>query len=108
MSWIDVISSALGVGAGGVAVSGAICAGAIALEGELRSEAKQQIAAFIKRENRLPGAEIVIGFIQESFRTLFGPKHLSRRCLWRSFLASMVFWTFFTALFLVKYQNYVL
>ena len=88
-----MISSALGVSAGGVAVSGAIYAGAMALENEMRGEAKQQIAAFIKRENRLPTAEIVIGFINESFRSLFGPKHLSRRCLWRSFLASIVFWT---------------
>src|SRR5215469_9551830 len=103
MSWLDVISSALGVSAGGVAVSGAIYGGAVALEGEMRSEAKQQIAAFIRRENRLPAAEILLGFIHDSFRSLFGAKHLSRHCLWRSFLASIIFWSFFTALFLVKY-----
>jgi hypothetical protein len=107
MSWIDLLSSALEVSAGSVAVSGAIYAGAMALDNEMRSEAKQQIAAFIKRENRLPSADIIIRFIHDSFRSLFGPTHFSRRCLLSSCLASIAFWVFFTALFFVKYQNYV-
>src|SRR5438876_11953085 len=106
MAWLETISSILGVGVGGMlAVS--IYKGATVVEKEMRADARIQIAEFIKRTNFRPSLEIIADLVKHIFEIIFGDKHFSKKCIWRSFLASFVFWIFFIIVFFLKFPGYV-
>jgi len=91
MTWLETISSSIGVGTGGATLALAIYAGSGALEADVRPEARKQIAQFLKRppidQASLHAAELVAHL----FDITFGERQWSLRCFRRSCLSSMVF-----------------
>jgi hypothetical protein len=79
MGWLETISSALGTGAGGAALGGAIYAGSIALESEMRSEAKNEIARLVNNATINPDVKVTANFVYHAFETIFSPRHWSVR-----------------------------
>jgi hypothetical protein len=106
MGWLETISSILGAGAGGV-LAVAIYSGAVAIESEMRPEAKTQISALIRRTNFRPSLDILVDVVRHIFEIVFGDKHFTIKCLCRSFLASYLFWTILAIVFMMKYTSYM-
>jgi hypothetical protein len=107
MAWVDALSSGLGVGTGGAALAVAIYAGASALEKEMRPEARHEITLFIRNSNITSNAQIVANFVFETFKVLFGKRHLTWKCFWRSAAASLLVSWLMTGLFWLKYPTAV-
>jgi hypothetical protein len=107
MSWLETISSVLGTGAGGAALAAAIYAGSRALESEMRSEAKKDIARFINNTAINPDSQLIANFILHAFETIFGPNHFSYTCARRSALATLSFLVVVSALVSLKYPTYI-
>ena len=84
MGLLENVSSLLGTGAGGASLAGAIYAGSIALENEMRSEAKKDIARLINTTTINPHISVTANFIFHSFETIFTSRHWSIRCLWEA------------------------
>jgi hypothetical protein len=87
MSWLDALSSPI---AGATYAATAVYLGAVALEKGMRKEALQDIAGFINRTSIVPDAQIVAEFVYREFRLIFGERHFSLRCAWRSVIASCI------------------
>lgn len=107
MSWFDIISGGLGVGAGGTAVSVAVYSGAVAVEKEMKKEARDQIASFLKREGSIADDKIICDMILNIFNTTFGDCHFSWRCLTRSVMISTCVSVSITTILCLKYANYL-
>jgi hypothetical protein len=108
MGWLETISSVLGTGAGGATIAGAIYAGAIALENEMRSEAKQDIARLINNTTINPDVKVTANFIFHAFETIFTSRHWSIACLGRSLLASCALFIAISVLEFLRYPAYML
>ena len=107
MSWLEALTEQLGTGSGGAAIAAAIYAGGIALESEMRADAKKEIAALINAPRLAPDVRTVSRFICETFDLIFGKRHWSWKCFIRSVLAS---WLFVLSIFLIiclKYRSFV-
>jgi hypothetical protein len=102
VAWFETISSALGAGAPGVALAGAIYAGSIALENEMRVEAKKDIARFVNNARINPSSQATANFIVHAFETVFGPRHWTINCAIRSAVASTVFLVVMTLFVSIK------
>jgi hypothetical protein len=105
VNWLETFSSAFGTGTGGVTLAGLIYGGSIALEKEMRQEAKNEIAGFIKRTNVTPDSQVVASFIDSAFQTVFGSRHWTLRCMLRSFMASIIVCLTLMGLFWLKYPR---
>jgi hypothetical protein len=105
MTFVETISSVLGTGAGGASIAVAIYMGSVAVEKEMRAEAKRDIAAFIKNRNLIPDITIVIGLVVDAFKIIFGNTY--RSIFKRSFIASFVFYLLFLIMFWLKYPKYI-
>jgi len=88
MDWLAQISSVLGAPAGGALLATAIYLGSARLEEQVRPEALRDIATFLKSAPKSYDVSLVAKSIVHLFGIIFGPRHLSWRCFWRSFLAS--------------------
>jgi hypothetical protein len=99
VEWLAQISTALGVPTAGALLAGAVYVGSMRLEEQARPEALRDIAAFLKSEPRAVDLSLIAKSITHLFGIVFGPRHFSRHCLWRSFVASgLVVITIFLAI----------
>jgi hypothetical protein len=105
VSWLETLSSTLGTGTGGAGLAVLIYTGSIALEKEMREEAKHEIAGFINRTNVLPDSQVVANFISHAFEAVFGSRHWTLKCMRRSFVASIVVCLSLMGLFWLKYPH---
>lgn len=105
MTWLETISSSIGVGTGGATLALAIYAGSGALEADVRPEARRQIADFLKRppldQASLHAAELVAHL----FDITFGERQWSFRCFRRSCLSSMLFVSSVLLVFYLKHRQ---
>ncbi|MGH7840710.1 MAG: hypothetical protein ACREQT_04245 [Candidatus Binataceae bacterium] len=91
MDWLQQFSTALGAPASGAVLATAIYLGSVRLEAEVRPEARQDIAAFLKSARVAYDVSLVAKSITHLFAIIFGTRHLTLHCFRRSFLASAFF-----------------
>lgn len=91
MDQFQALSQALGVPVGGTAVAAGVFFGGTWLEAQIKPEARQDIAAFLKRVHVTAGIDRASALVRYLFVLTFGSKHLSWRCFRRSILATMFF-----------------
>jgi len=107
MGWLESLSSTLGAGTGGATVAVAIYAGAVALEKEMRAEARDEIAGFIKNTQVRTDIATITGFVQATFELIFGRSHWTVKCFWRSAIATYCFLFSVLLILFLKYPQYV-
>jgi hypothetical protein len=105
MGWLETISSVLGTGAGGATIAGAIYAGSIALENEMRADAKKDIATLINNTSIKPDPRITTSFILDAFGVIFGPYHFTKRCFSRSVMSTLCCAIVVLMMFYLKYPD---
>src|SRR5215471_8429199 len=91
MGLLDTVWSAIGPGAGGAALAAATYAGAAAVEKEARLVARQDIAKFLRGFGREFDISLVARHISDFFDIIFGTRHFSRKCIWRSIGLTLIF-----------------
>jgi len=93
MAWLTDVLSTIGTGLSGAAVATAIYAGAAAVNKDATKEAKHDIAQFIKGFRDALDISLIVRHISHIFEIIFGDKHLSKRCIFRSIFMTFLFFT---------------
>jgi hypothetical protein len=104
MTWLESISSSIGVATGGASLAGAIYLASTSLEKEARPEARQQIAAFLKSTHVQYNVGHAAELVRHLFLMTFGARHLSFRCIRRSIAGTILFVTSVSLLMFLKHR----
>src|ERR1700730_4236141 len=91
LHFLHTIWAALGPGTVGAAIAGAIYKGAAAVEKDASLVAKQDIAKFLRSFGHEIDISLVARHISDIFEIIFGERHLSAKCLFRSILLTVLF-----------------
>jgi hypothetical protein len=107
MGWLAEIANGIGAGASGGAVAAAIYAGAVAVDKEARTEAKRDIASFLKGFTRGFEVSLLARHISHIFEIVFGERQLTGKCVSRSLIATLIFFFVSFAIVFLKRHDWL-